>query len=637
MCGIAGFFNKKSIEYDLNTINSMVAIQNHRGPDDSGKCIFDGNRIIPVGDRTNVNQGYIGTFGFNRLSILDLSEAGHQPMIDDEGAVAIIFNGEIYNAFDLKPELESKGYVFHSKTDTEVILNLYKEYGIENCLKKLNGMFALAIYDHRNGCAYLARDRFGIKPLYYAENTDFIVFASEVKAIVFSGKIRVELDKCAYMECLTYGNSYMSTLIKGVHVLQPGHYLTIKEHSVVSDTIFFDIDTFKRKRNGSYGKSKRKIISAIRQSVRRQLRSDVRLGCQLSGGVDSSTVSYFAKQDGGINLQDAVSVVVDKAGYSEEKYIDKANRKLGLEVHKVRLGTDVSQIAVTLKQLNWYLDTIPAYFNEMGIMSMAKEAKKYMTVLLSGEGADELLAGYTRLAAIDYVIAANRIKPLIKRASQKFDLKEYVINNEAIDEDISKELVRDFSFEKASAGRYKAWSLISGNAEERQIKYEIIVRLQGLLNRQDKCTMANSIENRVPFLDNEFVEAAFQIPRKHLVRLMKRNIIFRKGSKIQGKYVLKDVCQDIFGHEFAFRRKGSFDIPIRDILKSMEFKDFYLREVEPIMMKHGIVKIKTIQRWLKEIDSLSEQQVNAVWRCVNLEIYISLFVDKSCGVIQKRL
>lgn len=638
MCGIAGFIYKRGKrEFSTDAIKQMISVQQHRGPDDEGIMAIYEDKIEDVNSRhILMESGVNGFFGFVRLSILDLSQAGHQPMMNRQNTVALVFNGEIYNANEYREQLSSKGYAFRSNTDTEVIITMYEEFGLEIMLQKLNGMFAFALYDTSKRKLYIARDRFGIKPLYIYNDDNIMIFASEIKSILFSGKMKARIDKQGYQETFVFGNSLRHTLFENILPVQPGEYVEMDKNGSVRNHKYFNLEDLQRlsSKETEFDENIKSLDRTLYNCVKRQMISDVKVGCQLSGGVDSSLICSYARSIKNDGLFDSIAVVFDKEHpeMSEEEYVDYVNEKLKMKSHKAVL--DENFYIQNLELINWYLDTIPSYHNELGIYALSREAKQHVTVLLSGEGADELFGGYGRMAYVNVVKILSRFKmivpPKIKRTiwkERKASFDEYVVFHEAIPLGVCKKVLYDFSDEMVSMDRKKCLENFSGTAMERQRKYEVSVRLQGLLNRQDKSTMANSIENRVPFLDNEVVELVFRIPSKHFIKMRIRDLFKRKGTRIQGKYILKKLCKKYFNERFAFRDKCGFPIPYREFLSGDKFQRYFRTTLMPEMERRNMFNIEIIRKWNDNIKDISPDEINAFWRCINLEICTQLFID----------
>ena len=284
MCGIAGFVNLDGAPADASVLGAMTDLIRHRGPDDRGALCLSLRGGVPD-----------TALGFHRLKILDLSARGHQPMTSPDGSTALLFNGEIYDAFDCKAELERDGYRFRTGTDTEVILALYERGGLERMLERLNGMFAIVIVDTRCGAVHLLRDRVGIKPLYWAQRGTTVLFASEAKAFLAHPAFRAEIDPTEVDELLAF--RYVAgeaSLLKGVRHVQPGHRLTITPDGV-REARYWSIPDHPEKRRLSREDAVDRLDHLLGRSVQSQLRSDVNVGCQLSGGVDSSLVTVLAR------------------------------------------------------------------------------------------------------------------------------------------------------------------------------------------------------------------------------------------------------------------------------------------------------------------------------------------------------
>ena len=312
MCGIAGFVNLDGAPADARVLGTMTDMIRHRGPDDRGTLCLSLRGGIPD-----------TALGFHRLKIVDPSARGHQPMTSPDGSTALLFNGEIYDAFDYKAELERDGYRFRSGTDTEVILALYEREGLERMLERLNGMFAIVIADTRRGAVHLLRDRVGIKPLYWAQRGTTVLFASEAKAFLAHPAFCAEIDPTEVDELLAF--RYIAgeaSLLKGVRHVQPGHHLTITPCGV-TEARYWSIPDHPEKLRLSREDAVDRLDHLLGRSVQSQLRSDANVGCQLSGGVDSSLVTVLASSHHSADLN-AFSIVFDEPRFSEERWILEA-------------------------------------------------------------------------------------------------------------------------------------------------------------------------------------------------------------------------------------------------------------------------------------------------------------------------
>ena len=384
MCGIAGFVNLDGGPADAVVLAAMTDMLRHRGPDDRGTVCLSLRGGIPD-----------TALGFQRLKILDLSDRGHQPMTSPDGSVTILFNGEFYDAFDYRAGLERDGYIFRTSTDTEVVLALYEREGLDRMLERLDGMFAMVLADTRLGVVHLIRDRVGIKPLYWTRCGPTLLFASEAKAFLAHPAFRAEIDPAELDELLAF--RYVAgeaSLLKGVRHVTPGHRLTITPEGV-TEARYWSIPDYTEKLRLSREDAVDRLDSLLRRSVRSQLRSDVNLGCQLSGGIDSSLVTVLARSHPTADLN-AFSVVFDEPKFSEEQWILEAAAVAGAASH--RIVFDEAAFMGALDAASWHMDQPISHPNSLALWLLAQRSRERVTVLLSGEGADELFGGYARFA-----------------------------------------------------------------------------------------------------------------------------------------------------------------------------------------------------------------------------------------------
>lgn len=632
MCGFAGYLKLDgSLEYGNATVRKMLASLHHRGPDDSGALFVDGaqRKMWEVDchqDRV-ASQGANVVLGFNRLSILDLSSNGHQPMIGADGQVALLMNGEIYNAFDFRDNLIQKGYAFKSGTDTEVVLNLYLAFGFDSMIKMLNGMFAIAIVDLRINKLFLARDRFGIKPLYIFQQNSTVAFSSELKAFKAFPGVKFELDNELLDEYLLFRNTINRTLLKNIYNLNPGEYKCFDFKGDCKTTVFYDINAID---DEPWTATKADIYSRLEEtlqtSVKRQLLSDVKVGCQLSGGVDSSLVTYFASTQVTKGDLETVSIVFDNPRFSEEKYVDVVANSLHLKAHKIKLNQ--SYYLDTIDAATWHLESPLNHPNTIGIYLLSEQAKKYVTVLLSGEGADETLAGYSRFSQLDKgYLSRHFLGKLKANIGVLPDFLRYfsdpnhrmVMSSAFGSLTLAYALKPDFNFTAATANRLNvARSVNAGTRVNRQRKYELQTYLPDLLMRQDKMSMAHSIENRVPFLDNDMVEAVFRIPGNLLIN--------KRNGKVEEKLLLKELCAGRFNESFAFRNKMGFGIPLREFLTGSEFQAKLHDELLPGMRARGIFDYSVIQSWVSNMSHISSEQLESLWIMIAFETWAKQYL-----------
>lgn len=623
------YFDRRKDENTI-TIREMIALHKHRGPDDSavlGVNTEDSITDLHVNKDHDFQKPSNLLFGFNRLSILDLSISGRQPMISGNGKVALMMNGEIYNAFDYKDDLKAKGYVFQSTTDTEVVLNLYMEYGMEGMIQRLNGMFAIVIWDMRIKKLFLARDRFGIKPLYILKEKGRFSFSSEMKSFKALPDFSFELDRDKIDEFLLFRNVINDTLFKNIFNCVPGTYLSVSVSGEIREHTYYDVNN-EGANLISREESFTKLENTLRESVQRQMISDVKLGCQLSGGVDSSLVTYFAKRSLEKGALETISIKFSNPIFSEEEYIDEVAAKLELQAHKYTMDPDY--YFRELENATWHFEQPLNHPNTIGIYLLSEKARKHVTVLLSGEGADEALAGYDRfIYAVDSPYLNRRfISKLKQNSSGLLNFLRYYVDEESrlIMESsfgnpyIAANLYPEFDFMSALGKRKRVLKNLEGESLLKRRKYEILTYLPDLLMRQDKMSMAHSIENRVPFLDNEMITTSLNIPGCELVN-------DRNGKK-EAKLLLKRLCEQKFGDQFAFRRKKGFGIPLKDFMGSRDFQNRWNNEIEPGINKRGIFQTDSVSKWISNIESATPVQLDSIWLMTSFEIWARKYLDQ---------
>jgi asparagine synthase (glutamine-hydrolysing) len=635
MCGITGYITtNNSAITNTGPVRNMLLAQKHRGPDDSGIMAFSllhqTSQEYPHPETSGISDFFEGILGFNRLSILDLSKNGHQPMCSPDGRVILMLNGEIYNAFDLKPALVADGCKFKSTTDTEVVLYLYLKYGFKGMVEMLNGMFGIVVVDLRESKLYIARDRFGIKPMYYYNKNGVLAFSSELKSFYALDQFNASLNINLLDEFLVFRNNLNKTLINDVHRLQPGQFLTYSSGNEITHTQYFDINNYERHsgNNNNFEKELDQLEVVMKKSVNSQLMSDVKLGCQLSGGIDSSLVTWLAKKNTPDNLLETVSIIFDDPGFNEQPYIEKVTSQLGLISHQFLLKPDFYQQQIA--KATWHLEEPIGHPNSIGIFLLAQKAKDYVTVLLSGEGADEVFGGYARFYASMYPYTNRKLLAGLKHADVnpfKY-LRHYSdpfmranIDVASMSPKMATSIKPDFNYDNATEQRKAIFTKLTGSVFDKQVKYDVSTYLPALLTRQDKMSMAHSIENRVPFLDNEVVSHSFNIPHKYLI---KRQTSEGKNTE---KYLLKKMCARVFGNDFAFRNKGGFGIPLRAFMSEPQFNCYLRDEILPGIKKRNILESQKIGSWIDNIQKITSAELSALWTVVGLEIWMKQFID----------
>src|SRR6185503_8731015 len=471
MCGIAGFVNLDGAAADASVLGAMTDMIRHRGADDRGTLCLSLRGGVPD-----------TALGFHRLKIVDLSSRGHQPMTSPDGSTALLFNGEIYDAFDYKAELERGGYRFRSGTDTEIILALYEREGLERMLERLNGMFAIVIADTRLGAVHLVRDRVGIKPLYWGQWGTTVLFASEAKAFLAHPAFSAEIDPDHVDELLAF--RYVAgeaSLLKGVRHVQPAHRVTITPDGV-SEARYWSIPDHAEKLRLSRQDAVNRLDHLMSRSVRSQLRSDVNVGCQLSGGVDSSLVTVLASSHHRSDLR-TFSVVFDEPRFSEERWILAAAATARADSH--RFVFDEPAFLCALDAASWHMDQPISHPNSLALWLLARRSREHATVLLSGEGADELFGGYARFCDAQATTTGSCHPPV-------HDPVERFIRASQFHSEARLSKLRPAANLRPAIEKRRAL-FEEGHADHLSncLKYEIRTHLVDLLLRQDKMTMAH--------------------------------------------------------------------------------------------------------------------------------------------------
>ena len=542
MCGFVGFCSKNV--KDKNVIKEMNNQIIHRGPDSDG-YYFD----------KDVN------FGFRRLSIIDLHE-GSQPILNESGDTAIIFNGEIYNYQELREDLVAKGYKFKTHTDTEVILHGYEEYGEEGILAKLRGMFAFTIWDSKKEKLFGARDHFGIKPYYYALLDGDLLFGSEVKSFLKYPKFKKEVNEKALKHYLVFQyNPLEETFFKGVKKLRPGHYY-IYENGKMEIKTYYNL-TLDYK-DMTFDEAVRKIEKEVEESVKYHKISDVEVGSFLSGGVDSSYVVASALPD------KTFSVGFDNKGFNETMYAKELSDSLGIKNFAKLITPD--EFFEGINKVQYYSDEPHANLSSVPLYFLSKLASEQVKVVLSGEGADELFAGYNDYADalpqrmyrklpfslrhklyLKYKDRKHfRGQTIILKYGQKVE-DRYIGPAEIMTDELANSLVTS-KYKNAETSRdlTKKYYDEVKNMDDVSKRLYLDMKMwivEDILLKADKMTMANSIELRVPLLDKKMWELARTIPVKHKVHNEITKYAFRRAAKNK------------LPEDWAKRRKLGFVVP----------------------------------------------------------------------------
>jgi len=646
MCGLAGFLNLRQAPGDPATLRAMTDIARHRGPDDQGFRLFSltspSSREISfhVGQGTEQSphntERFSGGLGFNRLSILDLSPRGHQPMTNADGSIFIVFNGEIYNAFDYRRELEAAGVTFRSTTDTEIIIYLYERYGIEGCLERLNGMFAFALVDLRTQTLHITRDHLGIKPLYWSIHQGCLYFASESKSITAVPGFPRELAEELLDEQLLFRyNAGEGCLIKGINNLRPGHRLHVTADGNVRSIRYYTIPDSE---SGAMSddEASQAFEAAFEKSVKSQLISDVKLGCQLSGGIDSSLVTSVARERFGQDL-DAFSIIFENNAVSEEKWMREAAIKTNTINHCYPLTFEY--FFDNLRDATWHYDAPLNLGNAVGLYLLAEEARKHVTVLLSGDGADELMGGYSRfylaglrpmvMPLLPFLSGVPRLGPKLNRnfnIPPGLDDEGWFIKHGTAMRDWQVLALRPHADLQGALDRRREL-FREGNSTflNNCNKFDMQTFMVELLIRQDKMMMAHSVENRVPFLDRDVVALGRSLPQ-HL-RIDDR-VFHPNAMEASTKVLLKQMAQRRFGSAFVNRRKLGFGLPLVDYFSDPRFEELLNDSLLPGISARGWIDPRIVRAWHARIrDHKDRWYTEAMWSVVSLEIWAQECLD----------
>jgi asparagine synthase (glutamine-hydrolysing) len=603
MCGISGFNWK-----DESLIKSMMNSMTHRGPDDSGSFIEDGISL-----------------GHQRLSIIDLSTSGHQPMFDEEKKYAIIYNGEIYNFNDVKDELNKIGYKFVTNSDTEVIIQAYKEWGYD-CLKKFKGMFAFAIYDMKKEILFLARDHAGIKPLFYFMDKERFIFSSTISALLLHDIVR-KPNRAMIRDYLLYNITDHSeeTFFTGIKRFPKGHYAIYKlKTKSIEFHKWWEIK-FTNDYPGTYDDAVSRLRELMRISVERHLISDVPVGTCLSGGIDSTSIACLINETKRTSMM-TFSAVFPNYIKDETKFIKLATENAGMVNHKVEPTVDNIKI-----DLNKFIEimSVPPHntspYAQYKVFQLAKS--KGITVLLDGQGADELLAGYHYFYGFyikgllknwKIATAIKEVFGLIRGANYSIGIKSLgfsfmplsMRNKHFVKKSsITEKLLND---KDATTDYFKEYYSCSTLHES--LKFHLDRKLEHLLSWEDKNSMAHSMEGRVPFLDVDVIKFICTLPE---------NFIISNGKT---KTILRDAMTGIVPEEILSRRdKIGFDTPGDEWLRNDSFKPM-LDEISSGKSRCSpYIDHRKMKTMITDTISGKSDYSKHIWKAIILERWLEMF------------
>ncbi len=627
MCGIIGFVNNAARAADREVLGAMNAAIVHRGPDDDGFYL-------------NENVG----LAMRRLAIIDLA-SGKQPMHNEDRTKWIVFNGEIYNYRELREDLEQRGHRFYTHSDTEAIVHLYDEYGVD-CLQHLRGMFAIAIWDETEKTLFLARDRVGKKPILYSHQANGdLVFGSEFQAMLKHPAVTREVDYAAIDSYLTYlCVPAPQTAFTQIRKLEPGHWL--RWHDGKVETQRYWLPDFSKKIKITESEAIDETTRILREATRMRMISEVPLGAFLSGGVDSSAVVALMAQESETPVK-TFSIGFEEQDFSELKYARHVAEHVGAEYNEFIVRPDALEVLPLLVDHYGepYADSsaIPTYY-------VAKETRKHVTVALNGDGGDESFAGYERYMAMELAEMYKSIPGFVRKA-----LIEGPVNL-LPSSPLKKTRIRDVQRFFTSANedrlpRYHRWmSTFKPAVRAEMYTDDFKARINGsktsnvldkwfsranglgvldatlltdqmtylpndLLVKVDIATMANSLEARSPFLDHKMIEFAASLPEN------------LKMSRLRTKSLLKKVAARLVPPEVVYRRKMGFGVPVGKWFRG-EMKNF-VRDVllSETSLKRGIIKPAMIERYVAEHTRGEQDHAFQIWSLLMLELWFQRFID----------
>jgi asparagine synthase (glutamine-hydrolysing) len=624
MCGIAGILAlEQDDRVDILRLRRMREVITHRGPDGAG-LFLDG----PVG------------LAHRRLAIVDVA-GGQQPMANENGTIHVVFNGEIYNHRDLRPGLEAKGHVYRTRSDTETILHAYEEYG-ESTPEHLEGMFAFAIWDSLLETLMLARDRLGIKPLYYMVRDNELLFGSEIKALLAALPSPPTLDDRVLPEFLT--NGYVTgeqTMFQGIKRLLPGHTLTWSRDAGFQCRQYWRVPEDSTEPTGTFKGAAHELREQLFAAVERHLMSDVPLGVFLSGGIDSTALAAIA----GYLVKEPLQTFA--VGFSEREanelgYARQAATWIGSNHREVVVSPQ--DFFSSLPRLVWHEDEPIAFPSSVPLNAVSRLASEHVKVVLTGEGADELFLGYNRyrvthwnskLGQAYWSLAPKAMRPMVRRLVQQLPSRVsrvlnrsflgfepglrniYLDNFAVVGVDRQHQLLknRDLLEVDPHANALNALEHGDGDLLNRMSRHDLRTYLHELLMKQDQMSMAASIESRVPFLDDQLVGRIAGMPSSMKLRGW------------QTKALLREAVKDLIPPEILTRRKMGFPVPVGRWL-AKEFRPMVDEFVSsPRAMERGLFNPAAIQQMVAEHYSGAARHGDRLWLLVNLEIWQRIFRD----------
>ena len=625
MCGIAGIIKlDPRARAEEPRLKRMLDVLRHRGPDGEGTYVDGGVAL-----------------GHRRLAIID-PRGGRQPMTNEGSTAWLVCNGEIYNHPELKQRLQGKGHVYRSNSDNETIVHLHEEEGDE-CVQSLRGMFAFALWDRARGRLLLARDRLGIKPLYYVQNAQELVFASEIKALLAAGAVRAELDEAVLPEYLaTRFVSGPETFFRGIRKLLPGRVLRFTRESGARVERYWTPPPVSELRDGTLQEQAVQVRAGLEDSVRRHLMADVPLGVFLSGGIDSTGIAAIAAREMDQPLN-TFAVGFAEAEANELSYARLAAKAIGSRHHEVQVTAN--QFFGSLPGLVWHEDEPIAFDASVPLHILSRLAAEHVKVVLTGEGADELFLGYNRyrvtawnetLGELYWRLVPSTLRgrnsPLIKglpRAMRRYAERSFL----GLDPGPRELFCENFAVfptflqrHLLSPGRIsltrdpydftlRCYEEAQGESLDRMARADLQTYLVELLMKQDQMSMAASIESRVPYLDHLLVEQVLALPSRFKLR----------GWRT--KAVLRAALKDLVPRAILERRKAGFPVPLARWLREDRWPVVQEFVVSPRALRRGWFDPTLLRTMAQEHRSGVADHSGRLWLLINLEIWQRIFLE----------
>jgi asparagine synthase (glutamine-hydrolysing) len=625
MCGITGIFNVDGRPVSVSVLKRMTDVVRHRGPDGEGFW----------------TDSFVG-FGHRRLAIIDLSPLGHQPMQTEDGSFVIAYSGEVFNYQNLRLELEAQGHRFRSQSDTEVVLKAYQEWG-PGCVQRFNGMFAFAVWDRRRNQLFLARDRYGVKPLYYRYKDGTLLFGSEIKSILEHPDVDVRVSIEALNEYFSFQNVFTDrTLFEDIKLLPPAHTLSLTLGGTGSLEVcrYWDYD-FREEDRLSADEYVEELDRLFEQAVNRQLVSDVEVGSYLSGGMDSGAITCVAARNFptlktftcGFDLSSASGM---ELSFDERRKAEFLSSRYGTEHYEVVLKAgDMERI---MPRLIWHLEDLrvgqsyPNYY-------VARLASKFVKVMLSGAGGDEMFAGYPW----------RYYRAVVNDSPTEYLHKYYTYWHRLIPDSLKGKFYQPAVYPRVLGHQTKDVFAQVMNGRPLQLRapedyvnhslyFESKTFLHGLLTVEDKLSMAHGLETRVPFLDNDLVDFAMRVPVRHKLRNLTEVVRLNEntpGPKTamyfqqtnDGKIILRRALSRYVPQDYTDGIKQGFSAPDASWFKGQSID--YIRGLfsDPRARIFDFVQPETVRSLLEEHFTGQQNRRLLIWSLLCFEWWCRIFLD----------